>query len=71
MIEITNIAHIGEALKISFSPGGAGYILTHSGNLADTFVELPSAGYDKVNTFTIPVGALNLEKGFFRVEKTP
>lgn len=68
---ITGIVFVGGDLKISFSPGGAGYILSSSNNLTDPFVEEPAATYDNVGTFTVPAAALNPGRDFFRVETAP
>ena len=68
---ITGIVFVGGNLKISFSPGGAGYILSSSNNLTDPFVKEPAATYDNVGTFTVPAAALNPGHDFFRVETAP
>jgi hypothetical protein len=68
---ITGIVFVGDDLKISFSPGGAGYILSSSNNLTDPFVVEPAAIYDNAGTFTVPAAALNPGRDFFRVETAP
>ena len=67
-LKITNVAFVGGDLEITFSPGGAGYILTSSDDLEAAFVEETNANYDGVDTFTVPAVYLNPEKDFFRVE---
>ncbi|BCX46888.1 carbohydrate binding protein, cbp35A [Haloferula helveola] len=60
-------------LEITFSPGGAGYILTSSPDLQAAFTEEAAATYDNIDTFTVPKAFLdaNPDKYFFRVEDTP
>ena len=68
---ITDIEFVNEDLQITFTPGGEGYILTSSDNLANGFVEVSSAIFDGINTFAVPAADLNAERGFFRVETIP
>lgn len=56
-------------LSVTFSPGGAGYVVTSSDDLATPFTAVPGASYDDVNTFTVPAAALNQGRDFFRVER--
>lgn len=65
---ITSVFFAGSDLKIRFSPGGNGYVLTSSNDLASPFVLEPAATFDGVDTFTVPAAALNPGKDFFRVE---
>jgi hypothetical protein len=58
----------GGDLVIKFSPGGAGYILTSSNDLASPFVPETNAIYDNIDTFTVPAAFLNPGRDFFRVE---
>ena len=68
---ITDIEFVNEDLQVTFSPGGEGYILTSSDNLANGFVEVSSAIFDGINAFAVPAADLNAERGFFRVEAIP
>ena len=68
---ITAVFFDGGSLKVTFSPGGAGFILTSSNNLAAPFAEETAATYDGAGTFTIPAAALNPGRDFFRVETAP
>lgn len=65
---ITSVFFAGPDLKIRFSPGGSGYVLTSSNDLASPFVQEPAATFDGIDTFTVPAAALNPGKDFFRVE---
>lgn len=65
---ITSVFFAGPDLKIRFTPGGNGYVLTSSNDLASPFVLEPAATFDGVDTFTVPAAALNPGKDFFRVE---
>jgi hypothetical protein len=53
---------------ITFTPGGAGYLLYSSTNLVD-FEEEVFAEYDEEDTFFIPAEFVAPGKQFFRVEK--
>ena len=68
---ITSVEFVNEDLQITFIPGGEGYILTSSDNLANGFVEVSSAIFDGINTFAVPAADLNAERSFFRVEAIP
>ncbi|MCW1925734.1 hypothetical protein OKA05_24465 [Luteolibacter arcticus] len=68
---ITAVFFEGGDLKVTFSPGGAGFILTSSNNLIAPFAEQSAATYDGVGTFTVPAPALNPGRDFFRVETAP
>ena len=67
-LSISNVSFEGTDLKITFTPGGAGYILTSSNDLDAPFTEEPTATFDGIDTFTVPAGSLNPGKDFFRVE---
>ncbi|MDA7934290.1 hypothetical protein N9C66_04095 [Akkermansiaceae bacterium] len=56
-------------LVITFTPGGDGYILTSSPDLATPFEEDGAALYDGSNTFTIPAASLGADRYFYRVEQ--
>lgn len=66
---ITNVFFDGDDLKITFSPGGTGYILSSSDDLSAAFAEETNASFDGTNTFTVPAAFLNPGRDFFRVEK--
>lgn len=68
---VTAVFFDGGDLKVTFSPGGAGYVLTSSDNLSAPFTVEAAATYDGVSTFTIPAAALNPGRDFFRVETAP
>jgi hypothetical protein len=68
---ITSSGFVGGDFKITFSPGGSGFILTSSNNLSDPFVTEAAATYDGIDTFTVPAAALNPGRDFFRVETAP
>ena len=70
-LKITDIHFDSGDLKITFTPGGAGYILTSSSDLATPFAEETNATYDGIDTFTVPAASLNPGAGFFRVEDAP
>jgi hypothetical protein len=69
--QVTGIFFEGGDLKIKFSPGGAGYILTSSNDLGSPFIQETSATFDGVDTFTVPAASLNPGRDFFRVEESP
>jgi hypothetical protein len=56
-------------LVITFTPGGAGFILTSSNDLATPFVEETNAVQSPPGTFTVPAAFLNAGRDFFRVVK--
>lgn len=62
------LRNAGGDLLIKFTPGGAGYVLTSSNDLATPFTVETNAIYDNVDTFTVPAAFLNAGKDFFRVE---
>ncbi|GHC48740.1 hypothetical protein GCM10007100_13340 [Roseibacillus persicicus] len=69
--EIVDIFFEGADLKIKFSPGGPGFILTSSDDLTSSadFTEEVNATYDNVDTFTVPASALDTDgNDFFRIE---
>jgi hypothetical protein len=67
---ITSVFRNGSGdLVITFTPGGAGFILTSSNDLATPFAEETNAIYDPLGTFTVPVAFLNPGRDFFRVVK--
>lgn len=67
-LRVTDVFFDGGDLKITFTPGGAGYILTSSDDLAAPFTQETNATFDGIDTFTVPAGSLNPGKDFFRVE---
>ena len=70
-LQVTGMLFEGGDLKIRFSPGGAGYILTSSDDLSAPFVQETSATFDGIDTFTVPAASLNPGHDFFRVEESP
>jgi hypothetical protein len=71
-LAITNISFDAGDLKITFSPGGAGYILSSSNDLDSSFAPETNATYDGINTFTVPATFLDPDgNDFFRVESAP
>ncbi|MCU0796746.1 MAG: hypothetical protein MUF31_12525 [Akkermansiaceae bacterium] len=65
---IVSVFFDGPNLKIRFAPGGSGYVLTSSNDLASPFQVETNATFDGVDTFTVPSSSLNPGKDFFRVE---
>lgn len=75
-IEVTRVGrNAGGDLEITFSPGGAGYILTSASPtelLTPAFTEQGNYSYDNVDTFTVSASFIAANPGFFfRVETTP
>lgn len=68
---ITAVFFAGGDLKITFSPGGAGFILTSSDDLVAPFTQEAAATYDGMDTFTVPNAVLNPGRDFFRVQTSP
>jgi hypothetical protein len=69
--QVTAVFFEGGDLKIKFSPGGAGYIVTSSNDLGSPFLHETNAVFDGVDTFTVPAASLNAGHDFFRVEESP
>ena len=68
--QVTGVFRNGSGdLVITFTPGGAGFILTSSNDLAAPFVEEANAVQSPPGTFTVPAGFLNPGRDFFRVVK--
>ncbi|MCW1914171.1 hypothetical protein OJ996_11330 [Luteolibacter sp. GHJ8] len=59
----------GGDVVIAFTPGGAGFILTSSNDLASPFAPETNAVQGPPGTFTVPVAFLNPGRDFFRVVK--
>jgi len=71
-LQVTNIVFDGGGLKVTFSPGGDGFLITSADDLAGGFNPVATATYDGVNTFTIPAAELDADgNDFFRVEAAP
>lgn len=68
-LRITGVFFESGDLKIKFSPGGEGYILTSSDDLAAPFAQEINAIFDGTDTFTVPAASLNPGRDFFRVEE--
>jgi len=58
-------------LEITFSPGGTGFVLTSSDDLATAFTEEMNATFNGTDTFTIPAAQLSATQDYFRVEEQP
>ncbi|MGB6220310.1 hypothetical protein [Haloferula sp.] len=72
-LKVTSVTRneAGDVL-ITFSPGGAGYVLTSSPDLSLDFELAEGATYDGVDTFTVPAASLgSATESFFRVEDAP
>jgi len=70
-VQVSSVLFEGGNLKIKFSPGGAGYILTSSNDLNSPFILESNATFDGIDTFTVPATSLNPGRDFFRVETSP
>ncbi|MDQ8191320.1 hypothetical protein [Roseibacillus persicicus] len=72
-IEVTNVVrNAGGDLEITFSPGGAGYVLTSASPselMTGDFTDQGNYSYDNTDTFTVPASFIAANPGFFfRVE---
>lgn len=66
---VSVLRNAGGDLVITFTPGGAGFTLTSSNDLASPFTPETNAVQSPPGTFTVPAAFLNPGRDFFRVVK--